>query len=139
MKPIDKIKGEIHMKSKKLLLKRLIPVIVVILTVVFIWLCTSKNDLKNDLDESTGNTTESSLMKVTTRQSTTAETTEQESTSEETTSEESSTEETTEQESETDGTAYSESTTVQNSQTAPPEIQTTEAVTTPNTEPLTGR
>ena len=46
MKPIDKIKGEIHMKSKKLLLKRLIPVIVVILTVVFIWLCTSKNDLK---------------------------------------------------------------------------------------------
>ena len=131
MKLIDKIKGEIHMKSKKLLLKQLIPVIVVILTVMFIWLCTSKNDS----DESTGNTTESSLVKVITEHSTTVETTEQDSMSQETTTEESSSEETREQKSETEGTAYSESTTVQNSQTNPPEIQTTEAVTIPNTEP----
>ncbi|MCI8669616.1 MAG: beta-hexosaminidase [Lachnospiraceae bacterium] len=123
------------MKSKKLPLRQLIPVIVVILTVVFIWLCTSENDLKNELAESTGNTTESLLVKVTTEERTDAETTVHKSTLEETSSEMSASEETSEHKSETEGNVNLESTTIQNSQTKPPEIQTTEIVTSPNTEP----
>lgn len=134
MKLTDKIKGVFHMKSKKLPLRQLIPVIVAVLTVVFVWLYTSDNDLKNELAESTGNTAESTLVKVTTEESTAAETTIQKSASEETVSEISASEETSEQKSETEGNVNSENTTIQNSRTEPPEIQTTEIVTSPTAE-----